>query len=165
MLCYSFLYTGISIAEQMKEMEHDSNTGSLLQRAINRLIKITESLPEYLIMENVSTLVGNKHLVHFMKRPSFLSELQYHNCYEAIIQRNAISLRTAGSLFWFRYLGMCLNCSRRRYRWQKNHRLTERQCGWEMLYYADDVQVFCWDIKNNGNGFMRRTVSAPMTES
>lgn len=84
---YSFPCTDISLAGRMNGFEKDSGTRSSLLWEVQRLlIKANEdnTLPKYLLMENVKNLVSRKFKPLFDEWCSFLEELGYKNFYKVL---------------------------------------------------------------------------------
>ena len=82
LLTYSFPCTDISIAGQQKGMAKDSGTRSSLlwevERILNELNE-TDSLPQVLLMENVSAIHNEVNKPHYQKWIDFLHGLGYSN--------------------------------------------------------------------------------------
>lgn len=82
LLTYSFPCTDISLAGRMAGMAKDSGTRSSLLWEVERILlelKETDSLPQILMMENVTEIHGTKNLKHFQEWTTFLKELGYSN--------------------------------------------------------------------------------------
>ena len=79
-LTYSFPCTDISVAGQMKGMAEDSGTRSALLWEVKRILEElqeTDSLPQVLLMENVTAIHSTENQPHFSKWLDFLNDLGY----------------------------------------------------------------------------------------
>lgn len=77
---YSFPCTDISIAGRMAGMAEGSETRSSLLWQVKRILeelKEEDTLPQVLIMENVTAIHSDENMPHFMKWLDFLDELGY----------------------------------------------------------------------------------------
>lgn len=82
LLTYSFPCTDISLAGQRQGMAKDSGTRSSLLWEVERILselKELDSLPDILLMENVTAIHGEKDRPHFQKWIDFLNSLGYSN--------------------------------------------------------------------------------------
>ena len=82
LLTYSFPCTDISLAGRMEGMAKDSGTRSSLLWEVERILlelQETDSLPQILMMENVTEIHGTKNIKHFQEWTSFLTGLGYSN--------------------------------------------------------------------------------------
>ena len=73
----SFPCTDISVAGKLKGLDPDDNTRSSLIWQTLRLLKVakeTNTLPEYMMLENVKNLVGKKFIDDFNKLNSIIEE-------------------------------------------------------------------------------------------
>lgn len=80
LLTYSFPCTDISVAGRMAGMAEDSNTRSSLLWQVKRILEElheTDSLPQILLMENVTAIRSGKNINHFQKWVGFLNDLGY----------------------------------------------------------------------------------------
>ena len=80
LLTYSFPCTDISIAGRMAGMAEDSGTRSSLLWQVKRILeelKETDSLPQILLMENVTAIHSEENRPHFSKWLDFLHEIGY----------------------------------------------------------------------------------------
>jgi len=80
LLTYSFPCTDISIAGRMAGMAEDSGTRSSLLWQVKRILeelKETDSLPQILLMENVTAIHSEKNRPHFAKWLDFLNNIGY----------------------------------------------------------------------------------------
>jgi DNA (cytosine-5)-methyltransferase 1 len=80
-LCtYSFPCTDISIAGQMKGMQEGSGTRSSLLWEVQRILdelKEEDSLPDILLMENVTAIHSDENMPHFQKWLNYLESIGY----------------------------------------------------------------------------------------
>ncbi len=84
---YSFPCTDISVAGKLAGLEKGSGTRSGLLWEVERLLlraKDKESLPKYLLLENVKNLIGKRFRADFDSWLSFLSELGYTNYWKVL---------------------------------------------------------------------------------
>lgn len=84
---YSFPCTDISLAGTMKGLERDSNTNSSLLWEVERLLLTSHNkntLPKYLLMENVKNLISKRFKSHFDEWLFFLEKLGYKNYYKVL---------------------------------------------------------------------------------
>ena len=80
LLTYSFPCTDISVAGRMAGMAEDSGTRSSLLWQVKRILeelKETDSLPQILLMENVTAIHSDENKPHFQKWLDFLNEIGY----------------------------------------------------------------------------------------
>lgn len=80
LLTYSFPCTDISIAGRMAGMAEDSGTRSSLLWQVKRILeelKETDSLPQILLMENVTAIHSEENRPHFAKWLDFLNNIGY----------------------------------------------------------------------------------------
>lgn len=80
LLTYSFPCTDISIAGRMAGMAEDSGTRSSLLWQVKRILeelKETDSLPQILLMENVTAIHSDENRPHFSKWLDFLNDIGY----------------------------------------------------------------------------------------
>ena len=80
-LTYSFPCQSLSLAGRMGGMEEGSGTTSSLLWEVRRLLNECETLPQVLIMENVTQVHSKKNLPHFEKWLDFLKSKGYNTCY------------------------------------------------------------------------------------
>jgi len=79
-LTYSFPCTDLSVAGRMQGMEKGSGTRSALLWEVERLLnelKETDSLPQILLMENVTAIHSQDNIKHFRRWLDFLLSLGY----------------------------------------------------------------------------------------
>lgn len=84
---YSFPCTDISLAGRMNGFEKHSGTHSSLLWEVQRLLSISiddETLPKYLLMENVKNLISKKFKPLFDEWYKYLESLGYKNFYKAL---------------------------------------------------------------------------------
>ena len=84
---YSFPCTDISLAGRMNGFEKHSGTHSSLLWEVQRLLSISiddETLPKYLLMENVKNLISKKFKPLFDEWCKYLESLGYKNFYKAL---------------------------------------------------------------------------------
>ena len=84
LLTYSFPCTDISIAGKQEGFAEGSGTRSSLLWEVGRLLedaKKNDTLPEFLVMENVEALLAEKNLPHFKKWIIRLNKLGYDSSY------------------------------------------------------------------------------------
>ena len=82
LLTYSFPCTDISIAGQQKGFEEDSGTRSALLWEVKRILEElteTDSLPQILVMENVTAIHSEENRPHFRRWLDFLESIGYTN--------------------------------------------------------------------------------------
>ena len=80
LLTYSFPCTDISIAGQQQGFEEGSGTRSALLWEVQRILeelKETDSLPQILVMENVTAIHSEENKPHFRKWLDFLESIGY----------------------------------------------------------------------------------------
>lgn len=80
LLTYSFPCTDISLAGRRQGMAKGSDTRSSLLWEVERLLeelKVMDSLPQVLLMENVTAVHGAENKVHFSAWLKFLMDLGY----------------------------------------------------------------------------------------
>ncbi len=88
---YSFPCTDISISGQMKGFEKGSNTGSSLLWEVERLLKVSkanDTLPRFLLMENVKNIISKRFMPLFQKWIDFLTSLGYKSFYKVLNARD-----------------------------------------------------------------------------
>lgn len=78
---YSFPCTSISVAGRMEGMEEGGQAASSLLWEVRRLLNECETLPQILIMENVTQIHSKKNLPHFKKWLEFLKNKGYNTYY------------------------------------------------------------------------------------
>jgi len=84
---YSFPCTDISISGQMKGFEKGSNTGSSLLWEVQRLLEVSkanDTLPRFLLMENVKNIVSKRFLPLFQTWIDYLASLGYKSFYKVL---------------------------------------------------------------------------------
>lgn len=84
LLTYSFPCTDLSKAGKMKGMSKGSNTRSGLLWEVERLLNELDELPQYLLMENVPDVIGQKNIKDFALWIEFLESKGYKNYYECL---------------------------------------------------------------------------------
>lgn len=80
LLTYSFPCTDISVAGRMAGFAEDSGTRSSLLWQVKRILeelKETDSLPQILLMENVTAIHSEENRPHFAKWLDFLNDIGY----------------------------------------------------------------------------------------
>ena len=80
LLTYSFPCTDISVAGQQKGFVEDSGTRSALLWEVKRILEElneTDSLPQILVMENVTAIHSEENKPHFRKWLDFLDSIGY----------------------------------------------------------------------------------------
>jgi DNA (cytosine-5)-methyltransferase 1 len=85
--------TDISIAGKQLGMAQSSNTRSSLIWEVGRLLlqsKKDNTLPKYLLLENVKNILSPKHKPHFDKWLDFLTSLGYKNIYKVVNAKHYI---------------------------------------------------------------------------
>ncbi len=88
---YSFPCQDISVAGLQKGFEKGSSTRSGLLWEVERLLLIakqTDTLPKYLLLENVKNLIGSKNKDNYEKWLSFLSQLGYSTYTKVLNAKN-----------------------------------------------------------------------------
>lgn len=84
---YSFPCTDISISGQMKGFDKGSKTGSSLLWEVQRLLERAReenSLPKFLLMENVKNIVSKRFMPLFQTWIDYLSGLKYKSFYKVL---------------------------------------------------------------------------------
>lgn len=81
LLTYSFPCQDLSVMGKQKGMSEGDNTRSGLLWEVKRLLLECESLPQVLVMENVSQVHSKKNIADFEKWINFLCEQGYKNYY------------------------------------------------------------------------------------
>lgn len=83
LLTYSFPCTDLSIAGAMQGMKKGSGTRSGLLWEVERLLReLGDNLPQYLLMENVTQVHGQKNIKEFQAWINFLDSLGYKSKWE-----------------------------------------------------------------------------------
>lgn len=88
---YSFPCTDISLAGKLKGLEKGSNTHSSLLWEVQRLLDVgnrNNTLPSYLLMENVKNLISKKFKTCFLEWCDYLESLGYKNYYQVLNARD-----------------------------------------------------------------------------
>ena len=113
LLTYSFPCTDLSIAGKMQGMTKDSGTRSGLLWEVERLLtECKDNLPQYLLMENVSQVHGEKNIKDFADWISFLDSLGYKSKWQDLNARDfgipqnrercfMVSWLESGKIFYF----------------------------------------------------------------
>lgn len=86
---YSFPCTDISVAGRQEGINENTRSGLLYQ--VQRLLEIAktdETLPKYLLLENVKNLVGKKFKQQFEEWIKYLDELGYNTYWEILNAKN-----------------------------------------------------------------------------
>lgn len=86
-MAYSFPCQDLSKAGKQKGMSKGSNTRSGLLWEVERILnelKISDSLPQVLLMENVPDVVGNKNYKDFMQWYAALENMGYQSYYKIL---------------------------------------------------------------------------------
>ena len=94
-LTYSFPCTDISVAGEQKGFQEGSGTRSALLWEIQRILdelRERESLPQILLLENVSAIRSEENLPHFQKWLDYLHTIGYSNYVEDL---NAVDFGVA----------------------------------------------------------------------
>ena len=84
---YSFPCQDISIAGKLKGFDKENDTRSGLLWEVGRLLKIAKNnntLPKYLLMENVKNIIGEKFIDGFNEWVKELNVLGYDNYYQVL---------------------------------------------------------------------------------
>lgn len=87
LITYSFPCQDLSLAGKGKGMSKGSGTRSGLLWEVERILdelKEIDSLPQYLLMENVPQVIGEKNKADFRLWTSKLNQLGYHNFYQIL---------------------------------------------------------------------------------
>ena len=87
-MTYSFPCTDISVAGQMMGMAEDSGTRSSLLWEVKRLLEETDTLPQILLMENVTQIHSAENMPHFKRWLQFLDSLGYSSYVEDLNAKN-----------------------------------------------------------------------------
>lgn len=86
---YSFPCTDISVAGRQEGINENTRSGLLYQ--VQRLLEVAktdETLPKYLLLENVKNLVGKKFKQQFQEWINYLDELGYNTYWEVLNAKN-----------------------------------------------------------------------------
>lgn len=81
-MTYSFPCQDLSLAGKQAGMDKGKGTRSGLLWEVERLLNETDSLPQYLLMENVIQVHGKKNVANFEKWCDFLTSKGYHNYWQ-----------------------------------------------------------------------------------
>lgn len=84
LLTYSFPCQDISILGNRKGFERDSGTRSSLLWEVERLLKDSQSLPKFMVLENVKNLVSPKNKKNFESWLEVLATFGYKNSWKVI---------------------------------------------------------------------------------
>lgn len=79
-LTYSFPCTDLSVAGRQAGMKKGEGTRSGLLWEVERLLRECKELPQILLIENVSQVIGAKNIADFANWCGFLESLGYTNC-------------------------------------------------------------------------------------
>jgi DNA (cytosine-5)-methyltransferase 1 len=82
LLTYSFPCQDLSIAGKQRGMAKGTRSGLLWE--VERLLNECDELPQYLLMENVPEVIGQKNIKDFAKWLEFLESLGYKNYYQVL---------------------------------------------------------------------------------
>lgn len=86
---YSFPCTDISVAGKLEGLSENTRSGLLYQ--VQRLLEIAkenQTLPKYLLLENVKNLVGKKFKQKFFEWLEYLDKLGYNTYWEVLNAKN-----------------------------------------------------------------------------
>lgn len=84
LMTYSFPCQDLSKAGKGKGMTKGDNTRSGLLWEIERLLRECKELPQYLLMENVPDVIGQKNIKDFAMWCEFLESIGYRNFYQLL---------------------------------------------------------------------------------
>ena len=84
LLTYSFPCQSISVSGKMEGFTKGSGTRSGLLWEVERLLKIYEEKPKYLLLENVKNLVSKKFINGFEEWLDVLDDLGYNNYWQVL---------------------------------------------------------------------------------
>jgi DNA (cytosine-5)-methyltransferase 1 len=84
LLTYSFPCQDLSKAGKGKGMTKGDNTRSGLLWEVERLLRECKELPQYLLMENVPDVIGQKNIKDFAMWCEFLESIGYRNFYQLL---------------------------------------------------------------------------------
>lgn len=87
-MTYSFPCQDLSVAGKRAGMGKGSGTRSGLLWEVERLLKETKELPQVLLMENVSGVIGRKNINDFAEWVAFLDKLGYHSKWKLLNAKN-----------------------------------------------------------------------------
>lgn len=83
-LTYSFPCQDLSILGNRKGLERNSGTRSSLLWEVERLLRASSKLPEFLVLENVKQLVSPKHIENFKLWLGTLENIGYKNSWKVV---------------------------------------------------------------------------------
>jgi DNA (cytosine-5)-methyltransferase 1 len=84
LMTYSFPCQDLSKAGKGKGMTKGDNTRSGLLWEVERLLRECKELPQYLLMENVPDVIGQKNIKDFAMWCEFLESIGYRNFYQLL---------------------------------------------------------------------------------
>lgn len=106
MWLYSFPCTDVSVAGKREGIKEGTSSGLLFE--VIRLLEVAQSnntLPKYLLMENVKNLVGKTFIRDFDKTLDFLKSLGYSNYWKVINSKDYIIPQHRERVFVFSIRG------------------------------------------------------------
>jgi len=114
---YSFPCTDISISGQMKGFEKGSNTGSSLLWEVQRLLEVSkanDTLPRFLLMENVKNIVSKRFLPLFQTWIDYLASWVTSHSIKFLTQKIMAFLKIGNVALCYRFLIMMKTLSFRK---------------------------------------------------
>lgn len=153
-MTYSFPCQDLSRVGKKQGMTKGSGTRSGLLWEVERLLSECETLPQILLMENVTQVHGRKHLTDFNKWLNFLEELGYKNYWSDLNAKNYEIPQTRNRCFMVSILG--------NYYYEFPHKRKLKLRLKDMLedevdekYYLSDKMIACLTDMTDRNGFVR----------
>lgn len=160
-MTYSFPCQDLSPAGKGVGMKKGGSTRSGLLWEVERLLSECETLPQILLMENVTQVHGRKHLTDFNKWLNFLEELGYKNYWTDLNAKDYEIPQNRNRCFMVSILG--------NYYYEFPHKRKLKLKLKDMLeevdvkYYLSDKMIACFTDMTNRNGFVRGEKFNPHT--
>lgn len=104
-MTYSFPCQDLSVAGRMQGMAKGSKTRSGLLWEVERLLNEVDHLPQILMMENVTQVVGTKNQADFKSWCDFLESKGYRNYYDRVNALDHGVAQSRNRVFMFSILG------------------------------------------------------------
>lgn len=155
LLTYSFPCQDLSVAGKQKGIGKGTRSGLLLE--VERLLlkaKENETLPKFLLLENVKNLVGKKFIKDFERWLSFLNSLGYYSNWEVMnakdygIPQNRERVFVVSSLENFHYVFPKKQELKIKMKDLLEDHVNEK-------YYLTEKFIRCMSDMTNRNGFVR----------
>lgn len=161
LMTYSFPCQDLSLAGKGAGMKKGGGTRSGLLWEVERLLSECETLPQILLMENVTQVHGRKHLTDFNKWLNFLEELGYKNYWADLNAKDYGMPQNRNRCFMVSILGD--------YYYEFPHKRKLKLRLKDMLedevdekYYLSDKMLKCWTDTTNRNGYVRADKFKPI---